>query len=74
LGFGRRNNDAFRNQFEKMKSLGVFHQKAMDYFRQHLIVGGMPQAVAIYVDGRDFEEVDEVKRDIFALYKNDIRK
>ena len=39
----------------------------MDYFRQYLIVGGMPQAVAKYVETRDFEKVDEVKRDILAL-------
>ena len=46
----------------------------MDYFRQYLIVGGMPQAVAKYVETRDFEKVDEVKRDILTLYRNDIHK
>ena len=46
----------------------------MDYFRQYLIVGGMPQAVLKYVETRDFEKVDEAKRDILALYRNDIRK
>ena len=46
----------------------------MDYFRQYLIVGGMPQAVLKYVETRDFEKVDEVKRDILALYRNDIHK
>ena len=52
----------------------AFHRRAMDYFRQYLIVGGMPQAVAKYVETRDFEKVDEVKRDILALYRNDIHK
>ena len=32
------------------------------------------QAVAKYVETRDFEKVDEVKRDILALYRNDIHK
>lgn len=27
-----------------------------------------------YVETRDFEKVDEVKRDVLALYRNDIRK
>ncbi|MDD2951888.1 MAG: ATP-binding protein [Parabacteroides sp.] len=63
-----------RNQFEKLKPMGVFHRKALDYFRQYLIVGGMPQAVAKFVKVKNFEEVDEVKRDILALYRNDIRK
>lgn len=61
-------------QFEKRLPMGAFHRRAMDYFRQYLIVGGMPQAVAKYVETRDFEKVDEVKRDILALYRNDIRK
>ncbi len=52
----------------------VMHRKAMDYFKEYLIVGGMPQAVEIYKETRDFEKVDEVKRDILRLYRDDIRK
>lgn len=63
-----------KSQFEKMKPMGSFHRRAMDYFRQYMIVGGMPQAVCKYVETRDFETVDEVKRDILALYRNDIKK
>lgn len=61
-------------QFVKREPMGVFHRRAMDCFRQYLIVGGMPQAVATYVETRDFYRVDERKRDILALYRNDIRK
>ena len=50
------------------------HRKAMDFFRQYLIVGGMPQAVAEYTATRDFEKVDQIKRDILALYRADISK
>ena len=63
-----------RMQFEKRLPMGAFHRRAMDFFRQYLIVGGMPQAVLKYVETRDFEKVDEVKRDILALYRNDIHK
>lgn len=63
-----------RMRFEKRLPMEAFHRRAMDYFRQYLIVGGMPQAVAKYVETRDFEKVDEVKRDILALYRNDIHK
>lgn len=61
-------------QFEKRKPMDIFHRRAVDYFRQYLIVGGMPQAVATYVETRDFDRVDERKRDILTLYRNDIRK
>ncbi len=63
-----------RTQFERMSPMGIFHRRAMDCFRKYLIVGGMPQAVAKYVETHDFDKVDEVKRDILALYRNDIRK
>ena len=63
-----------QNQFEKCKPMGDFHREAMHYFRQYLIVGGMPQAVAEYAASRDFNKVDTIKRQILRLYKNDIRK
>jgi predicted AAA+ superfamily ATPase len=59
--------------YEKRQPLGPMHRKAMDLFRQYLIVGGMPQAVAEFVKEKNFERVDVVKRDILALYRNDIQ-
>ncbi len=67
--------DLMRECFEKRKPLGqALHRKAMDYFRQYMIVGGMPQAVAVFVKNHDFDEVDRVKRRILKLYREDIRK
>lgn len=64
-----------RRCFENRKAMGqVMHRRAMDYFRQYLIVGGMPQAVQAYVETRDFDQVDQVKRDILTLYRADIVK
>ncbi|MGI6224520.1 MAG: ATP-binding protein [Prevotella sp.] len=62
------------NCFDKRQPLGPLHRKAMDYFRQYLIVGGMPQVVATYVERRDFKVVDKQKRGIVGLYRNDIQK
>lgn len=64
-----------KKHFEERKPLGqMLHRKAMDYFRQYLIVGGMPQAVQEYIDTRDFDKVDQIKRDILGLYRSDITK
>jgi predicted AAA+ superfamily ATPase len=61
--------------FESMMPLGqALHRKAMDLFRQYLIVGGMPQVVEAYVSNRNFTEIDEIKRRILNLYRDDIRK
>ncbi|MBR4678258.1 MAG: ATP-binding protein [Bacteroidales bacterium] len=63
-----------RSRFEKRQAMGEFHREAMHYFRQYLIVGGMPQAVAEYAQSRNFIKVDSIKRQILRLYKNDIKK
>lgn len=64
-----------KDSFEKKIPLGqALHRKAMDLFRLYLIVGGMPQAVKEYVESKDFERVDRIKREILELYRNDIKK
>jgi uncharacterized protein len=61
--------------FATRRPLGqALHQKAMDYFRQYLLVGGMPQAVQEYITSRDFVKTDIIKRDILTLYRDDIVK
>ena len=67
--------DLIRKCFEEKKPLGqLMHREAMDYFKQYLIVGGMPQAVETYIKTKSFKEVDLIKRDILNLYKDDIVK
>ena len=51
-----------------------FHETTMRRFREYLLVGGMPQAVAKYAQTRNFGEVDAVKRSILKLYRDDIAK
>lgn len=64
-----------KDSFEKKIPLGqALHRKAMDLFRLYLIVGGMPQALKEYVESKDFERVDRIKREILELYRNDIKK
>lgn len=61
--------------FKEKKPLGnSLHRKAMDYFRQYLVVGGMPQVVSEYVKDKNFNNIDQIKRNILNLYRDDIRK
>lgn len=63
-----------RQCFESRKPLGTFHRKAMEWFRNYMIVGGMPQAVLAFANFKDFDKVDQVKRNILQVYTNDISK
>lgn len=61
--------------FETKKPLGaVLHRKIMNDFRQYILVGGMPQSVIAYLNGKDFEASDAAKRRILNLYREDVAK
>lgn len=66
--------DFARECYEKKQPMEGLHRRMMEHFRTYMIVGGMPQAVKKYVETKDFEQVDEIKRNIIRLYKNDIFK
>lgn len=40
----------------------------------YMAVGGMPQAVEAYTEGKNFSEIDMVKRQIISLYEDDFKK
>ncbi len=64
-----------QNQYQALMPMGAaLHRKAMELFRLYMIVGGMPQAVEEYVNTKDFDNVDHVKRNILKLYRSDISK
>lgn len=61
--------------FEAKQPLGAaLHRKIMNDFRQYILVGGMPQSVLAYLNGKDFEAADVAKRRILKLYRDDVVK
>ena len=64
-----------RKCFETKTPLGqALHRKIMNDFRQYVLVGGMPQSILAYQNGKDFEASDEAKRRILRLYRDDVSK
>ena len=67
--------DTIKNAFEKRKPLGdAIHRKIMKKFRTYMVVGGMPQAVNAFVEGKTFAQIDFLKRNILSLYEEDLAK
>lgn len=50
------------------------HTKCMRLFNEYMLVGGMPQAIEAFVEDADFRRPDKVKRQIIALYREDMEK
>ena len=64
-----------RGCFLDRMSLGdATNRKLMRDFRLYMLVGGMPQAVASYLETNNLEKVDSVKRSIITLYEDDFNK
>jgi len=67
--------EAIRENFERKKAFSEeIHRRIMQKFRIYMAVGGMPQAVALYVDGKDYVRIDYMKRRILELYEDDLKK
>ena len=54
--------------------LNVFSEKLTVYLKQYFIVGGMPAAVADWLDTRDFYSVEKIQHNILTTYDNDFSK
>lgn len=67
--------DLLRDCYENHRTVPDFlHQQIMDRYRQYLIVGGMPEVVATYLDNEDFNKTITNQKDILTGYRNDISK
>lgn len=57
------------------KKLGdAVNRKLMADFRLYMAVGGMPQAVEAFVQKKNFQQIDFIKKKILELYMDDFRK
>ncbi len=52
----------------------IVHERMMKVFRLYLVVGGMPAAVAKYLESNNLRLVEEEQKAILKLYKKDIAK
>jgi len=50
------------------------HQKLINQYKKFLIIGGMPEAVSIYVSSKDLLEVQRVLNDLLISVKADFAK
>ncbi len=48
------------------------HDQMSHFYRQHLVVGGMPNVVQTFIDNADFGNVLNVQRSILTTYRADI--
>lgn len=74
-GFGNYAIEAIRNKFLANESLDEgMHNRMISLFKNYLLVGGMPQAVNVFIATNNIMKVREVHTSIHELYGIDAAK
>ena len=55
-------------------TIAGLHSILVQMLREYYLVGGMPEAVSVFLDTNDANSVREVQREILTAYRNDIAK
>jgi len=61
-----------KHDFEPLEA--AFHDAIMDLLRKYYFVGGMPEATAGFIAGRDPREIRGIQNDILEAHLHDFRK
>ncbi|MDR0573617.1 MAG: AAA family ATPase [Tannerella sp.] len=59
---------------KRWDSLLSFTEKFKEFLKYYLYVGGMPEAVAAFAEGRDWKKVRTIQDKILTSYRNDFSK
>ena len=52
----------------------IFHNRLLEAYNNYLIIGGMPECVASWVNHKDPARVTQIQRELIEVYENDFSK
>ena len=52
----------------------IFHNRLLEAYNYYLIIGGMPECVASWVNHKDPAAVSQIQRELVEIYENDFSK
>lgn len=74
-GYGRNAVEVLKEYFDsRSKVPDSLNEKYENLFREYIVVGGMPEVVADYVENHDFNKVAALQRQLIENYRLDISK
>ena len=74
-GFNEFAISGLKNRFLSKQALdNAMHEKVMDLFKKFLLVGGMPDAVNMYVQEKNIVKIRKIQDDIHKFYAADASK
>lgn len=74
-GINEHTVSVLRKKFRNLESLDeTTHNKMMDLFRKYLLVGGLPDAVNVFVSEKNIRKIREIQSEIHSYYATDASK
>ena len=71
LGEGALADEICRRNWDTVET---FRERLVDLLKHYYVIGGMPEAVAVYVETRNFLDAIDVHKAILSGYRNDFAK
>lgn len=73
IGISEELTETVRSFFVSQKKVpNAIHLQMMNYFRNYIAIGGMPEVVQEYINTKDFRIADKYQRNILLGYQYDI--
>lgn len=74
-GINEHTVSVLRKKLRNLESLDeATHNKMMDLFRKYLLVGGLPDAVNVFVSEKNIRKIREIQSEIHSYYATDASK
>ena len=67
-------NEETQNVFNQVPAPEYAHEQLLSFYHQYALIGGLPEAVAMYAETRDILDVNRVYESLFAAYLDDVSK
>lgn len=64
----------FLETSEDLSMMTAMKEKYMDYLRQYYYIGGMPEAVADFIENKDYHRVRKIQKMLIDYYQQDFSK
>lgn len=75
LAMGKKNSVDYLSNYHIENEIPIaIHEDLMTSFKEYLIVGGMPAAVASWSQKKSFREIDQIHYNLMATYRDDFAK
>ena len=59
---------------QNFEMISVYKDTLLDYLKQFMYIGGMPEVVSAFIKNKDFSEVRQIQEHILVDYSNDFSK